>query len=394
MKQKTKVLRILHRANVGGPTYHAAILSSGLNSDIFETKLLIGNTYRNEKSGEYILSKYDVEFTRVLGMYRSINPLRDIRALFNILKIIYEYQPDIIHTHASKAGFLGRLAGKIYGKAILIHTFHGHVFNGYWGRTLTDLNIKLERLLSKITNKIVVISDAQFEEIVRKYKVANEKQVSIIPLGLDLNRFADKIADKRKEFRSQLPQDNRVLVGIVGRLDKIKNHRMLIRAFAKVKQKYTEPISLLIVGDGPELDSLLQECKSLNLSYSYKSLKESCDIYFLSWRTDTDMIYAGLDVVTLTSINEGTPVSLIEAQVTGLPIVSTNVGGVVDVIQNPEKFSLVNSHNPEEFSEELLLVLKRLGGLDRNVCSKSLAKFGKNRLVLDVEELYKKELNI
>ena len=394
---KIKVLRIMHRINVGGPTYHATYLTKYMNSNLFETRLISGNLDANEKSGKYILDSLNVDVSFVKHMFRKINLFKDFLAFLEIRKIIKDFQPDIIHTHAAKSGSLGRLAAFSQRVPVVIHTFHGHVFHSYFSNIKTKIFIHIERYLAKKSSKIIAISKLQKDELVNIFKIAKDEKFSIVPLGFDLQRFNTDKELKRKYFREEFNiKDDEVAIGIVGRLAKIKNHHLFINAINLLKLNKLVKIRAFIIGDGEELNDLQDLCKKLNLPFNTIVDKVfDKTLCFTSWKKDMDIVNAGLDIMTLTSFNEGTPVSLIEAQASCLPIVTTNVGGIRDVVYEGKTALISEDNDLEDFSSKLLYCIQNLP------LRKKLAlagyeyvkdKFGRRRLVSDIEELYFEEI--
>ena len=228
-----KVLRIVNRFNLGGPVYNVTYLTKFLPKP-FETKLIGGCATSSEKDATYILESHDVEFEKLGSMSRSVRVLSDLRTLFALIKLIKRYKPTIVHTHASKAGVLGRIAAKLMGVPVIVHTYHGHIFHGYFNPMVTKLVILFERFLGRISTKIVTISAEQQQEIVNKFKVVPMEKTCIIPLGFDLKRFEESHT-KREELRTDAGILNeQCAVAIVGRLAPIKNHRLFIDAAALV----------------------------------------------------------------------------------------------------------------------------------------------------------------
>ncbi len=379
----------MHRINVGGPTYHAAFLCSGLNDYDFETKLISGNIDSSEKSGEYILNQYSVNVTYVKNMFRKISLFKDFVSFFEIRKIIKQYKPDIVHTHAAKSGFIGRLAAKSLDVPIIVHTFHGHIFHSYFGKFKTYFFILLERFLALISDSIIAISNSQKNDLI-KYKIVNKKKISVINLGFDLEKFNSNKKKKRAKFRKKYNlKENEIAIGIIGRLDPIKNHRLFIDSIKFVKSNTNKIIKAFIIGDGRQKLELMDYCKKIGLIYNNRD--EDCDINFTSWINEIDVANAGLDIIALTSLNEGTPVSLIEAQASSKPVVCTNVGGVADVVRK-NKTALVCDHPENEDFKRLLLAcvndIKLRNRLSKRGFSYVSKKFSKQRLISDISKLY------
>lgn len=387
-----KVLRIINRLNLGGPTYNASYLSKYL-SNKYETKLVAGMKDDSEASSEFIARNLGLEPVYVERMHRSINPLNDIPAYREIRKIIRMYKPDIVHTHAAKAGALGRLAAYNEGVPVILHTFHGHVFHSYFNPVKTKVFLKLERYLASISTRIITISKQQQKEICHDFRVCPVEKSVIIPLGFDLSRFQENTASKRADFRKQYKlKEDAIAIGIIGRLVPVKNHDLFLRAVKKLLAKTDKKVKIFIIGDG-ELNGRLQElCQSLELKFDNEAYRDAqAPIVFTGWVKNVDWAYAGLDIVALSSFNEGTPVSLIEAQAANKPIVSTAVGGIKDVVIEGGSALLSPSADEDAFAANLLKIVQD-DDLRKKMSQDSYRhahnKFNYKRLVKDTEELY------
>ncbi|MFT4779039.1 MAG: glycosyltransferase involved in cell wall biosynthesis [Flavobacteriales bacterium] len=342
-----KILRILNRFNLGGPVYNAANLSAGLAPE-FETLLIGGIPETDEISAVFIPENMGVQVECIPEMRRSIKFRQDYRAYQKIRQIIRTFQPDIVHTHASKAGALGRLAAFKEGVPVVVHTFHGHVFHSYFGKAKTMLFKVLERNLAKRSSAVVVISNQQRHELVNQHRIIPKEKAHVIPLGFDLNRFQTNNDQRRAAFRKKysLP-DGKVAIGIIGRLAPIKNHSLFIEVISKLDpKKYVA----FIIGDGEERDSIERELKEQNLSFAEAPKYSNEQVCFTSWVTEIEFVLPGLDLVVLTSHNEGTPVSIIEAQAAGIAVVSTKVGGVQDVVLHEKTGFLVAPNDASQFA--------------------------------------------
>ena len=389
-----RVLRIMHRMNIGGPTHHASYLTKYLDKE-FETMLISGLITEGEQDGSFIMESIGIKPVYIKDMKRSINPFQDIKALFAIKAIINQYKPTIVHTHAAKSGTLGRIAALWAGVPIIIHTFHGHVFHSYFGWFKTNLFLKIERFLAKKSTKIIAISEAQKRELVEDFKIAPADKFTVIPLGFDLSKFQENYIEKRQIFRIQYNlTDDTVAIGIIGRVTAIKNVSMFIQAVRFLLDNTHIPFKAFIVGDGDLRHAIEKEANDLNIPFSTeKSDKHPYPLVFTSWRTDIDIINAGLDIVALTSLNEGTPVSLIEAQAANNPIVATEVGGIRDIVIENETALLCSTKDTEKFSNQLLSLIEnkelRLS-LGKKGFEHVFNKFHYTRLVNDIRLLYLK----
>ena len=396
-KKKIKVLRIINRFNLGGPTYNAAYLTKYLEPE-FETLLVGGVKYEEEGSSEFILEKLGIEPIVIPEMQRSISFKEDRKAYQKIKQIIKEFQPDIVHTHASKAGTLGRLAAFSCKVPVVVHTFHGHVFHSYFGKAKTIFYKLIERRLAKKSSKIIAISDIQKKELCEEHKICKAAKIKVIPLGFDLDRFQENIEGKRKSFRTKYKiEADEIAIGIIGRLVPIKNHSLFIHAIKALKNKTTKKIRVFIIGDGEDNEQLIELIKRIHLDYVVWGVNQNAaTITFTSWIKEVDWANAGLDIVALSSLNEGTPVSLIEAQASNKPIVTTNVGGVENIVFKNETALITDSNNLEQFAAALLSLVEndelraRMGKKGWDFVKKG---FHYSRLSEDVKGLYYSLLN-
>ncbi len=387
-----KVLRIINRLNLGGPTYNAAYLSKHLSSD-YETMLLAGMKDDTEASSEFIVKEMGIEPQYIADMHRSINPLNDIKAFFEIIKIIREFKPDIVHTHAAKSGALGRVAAYITGVPVIVHTFHGHVFHSYFSPVKTKIFILIERFLTAISTKIIAISDLQKKELTQDFKICKPEKMAVIPLGFDLQKFAENQPEKRKQFRSDYNiADNEIAVGLVGRLVPVKNHRLFLDAINEVRNKTSKKVRFFIVGDGEERTNIENYADELKIDFTGSDFRSEKQLLtFTSWIKNVDYVNAGLDIITLTSFNEGTPVSVIEAQASNKPVVSTMVGGIKDVVIENETALLSDSGDINSFANNLLKLIEDddlRNNFGKKGSSHIMEKYSFKRLAKDMETLY------
>ncbi len=358
----------------------------------------------------YFARQHDVEPILIPEMSRELSP-KDIVSLWKIYRFLRHEKPVIIHTHTAKAGTLGRVAGFAYrwltfstliGRPrplYFIHTYHGHVFHSYYGRLKTAFFLTIERVLARMaTDKIFVLSERQRWEINEKYRVGRAVQFEIVPLGIDLAPF-ENWREKRPILRVELnAPDDEILVGIVGRLTQVKNHSLFLRV-AKRWQTDAEkndlpPVRFIVIGDGDLRRNLEKEASELNLK----------NTVFLGERNDEDVFYPALDIVALTSFNEGTPLTLIEAMANERPVISTAVGGVVDLLgaeEASEEGNLgytiglrgiaVRSDNAESFFEGLKRLVKDKKLRDNFATAGASfvrQKYSKERLLADIRRLY------
>lgn len=395
-----KIVRIIARLNVGGPARHVVWLTKEFNNAEFQTDLLAGTVPEGEEDMSWFAEANSVSPFFIEEMSRELSP-KDIVSLWKIYRAIKAANPDIIHTHTAKAGTIGRIAGLFYRllnrkKVKIVHTFHGHIFHSYYGNLKTKIFLIIEKTLARFaTDKIIVISKQQFEEIHEQFGVGRKEQFLIIPLGIDLENFAEAQA-KKNILREEIGAENdEILVGFVGRLTEIKN----ISLFLKVAKLYQDKrhtdfpkLKFVIIGDGNLRGKLKAEAESLGLQK---------DVKFFGNRTDADVFYAGLDIVALTSLNEGTPLSLIEAMANGKAVISTAVGGVIDLFGEVEiekdgfkvceRGIRAESNDAEGFFKGLIYLTK-----DKDLCVNLSEKgktfvwenYSKERLFEDLKRLY------
>ncbi|RPD45540.1 glycosyltransferase [Paracnuella aquatica] len=392
-----RVLRILNRLAVGGPVLNATYLTRYLAPE-FETLLVVGERENHEQSAEYLTEKLGIGYHTIPGMGRSISPTSDFGAYRQLKKLIRDFKPDIVHTHAAKPGALGRLAASALNVPVIVHTFHGHVFHSYFNSLKTNFYINTERYLARRTDAIITISDQQKRELVEDFAIAPANKFHLIRLGLDLERFEVGQEEKRRKFRSEFGvADDEIAIGIIGRLVPIKNHDLFINALAHVLGNTGRKVKAFIIGDGEtrsRLESLATERGILFSQHTDSSHPHP--LVFTSWRKDVDAIMAGLDIVTLTSFNEGTPVSLIEAQAASKPIVSTRVGGIGDIVLEGKTALLSDINDDPSFYNNLLSLVnndnlrQRLGYEGADFVRE---RFGYQRLMHEMSGLYHKLLD-
>jgi glycosyltransferase involved in cell wall biosynthesis len=384
-----KVLRIINRFNLGGPTYNVAYLSRYLAPE-YETLLVGGAKDDTEESSGFIVENLGLKPVIVEEMLREIDLKNDYTAYRKIKKLIEEFKPDIVHTHASKAGTLGRLAARSCHVPVIIHTFHGHVFHSYFGKLKTAFYKTIERYLARKSTVIIAISEKQKTELTTIHRICKPEKVRVIPLGFDLSKFRENMEEKRKAFRSKYRlEEDEIAVSIIGRLVPVKNHALFLEAMKIVSEKTGKKVRAFIVGDGEERPIIEARAKELGIPFSEGPGRSF--LTFTSWIREIDIALAGSDIVVLCSFNEGTPVSLIEAQAAGKPIVTTNPGGVENVVLPGKTALLCNSLSPEAFSAALLQLTENetlRKNMSENGWNHVREKFHYTRLVSDMKALY------
>lgn len=383
-----RVLRIINRFNIGGPTYNATFLTRFLHKD-FETLLIGGLPEEGESDSLHIPGEYGITPTIIEELKRKPNIKSDREAYKKIKEIILEFKPDIVHTHASKAGAIGRRAAYACNVPVIIHTFHGHVFHSYFGQLKTKLFKYIERKLARKSTAIVAISEIQKKELSEIHHICPAEKIHIIPLGFDLQKFQDNISEKRKITRETYQlQEEDVAVAIIGRLTKIKNHAFFLEVVESLLLNQAGNATFFIVGDGELMDEIQGKVSVLIEKHQAK-------IILTSWIKDIATFNAGMDIICLTSDNEGTPVSLIEAQASNVPIITSDVGGVKDILLEGKTGFVIKRGDLEDYVKKLgnLINNKELRmELSSNGWNFVKEKFHYTRLTRDMEELYRKLL--
>jgi glycosyltransferase involved in cell wall biosynthesis len=385
-----KIVRIIARLNIGGPAIHVVLLTRGFQERGHESHLLVGPVPETEGSMEYYASERNVSFTRIPDLVRPMSPWKDWKSFCEIYRFIRRERPDVVHTHTSKAGALGRLAAILAGTPAIFHTFHGSVFDGYFSRAKTRLFLSIERLLGRFTDRVITVSESLREQLSSVYKIVPDEKIEVVRLGFDLQEFC-RIAEDRR-IGPQKPNSSPLSIGWVGRFTEIKDPLLFIDFAAALKSSRISA-HFTMVGDGPLRPAVEARISERGLS---------SDFLLTGWQQKMADKYSEMDLIVSTSLNEGTPVTVIEAMATGCPFVAPSVGGMADLITGPpragEGYTL--------FSNGILLSHRNTGSLVRAVSSLAsdpqlrqnmgraghqfaIANFGQDRLIHDIESLYR-----
>lgn len=394
-----RVLHILNRMTIGGHSLIINTLMKHMPAN-YEMKLIVGRPEPQENIAEDFLQDLLHSTVEIPEMVRSISLKNDFQAYKKIKAVIEEFKPDIVHTHTSKPGAIGRIAAAHCKVPVILHTFHGHVFHSYFSPLKSQMIVQIERFLAGKSNQLIALSDQQKDELVNTYKIASANKVQIIRLGLQLDKFTEHLQEKRKVFRSSFQlDDDSIAIGIIGRLAPIKNLSFFVRAFHALLQSaktIDKKLKAFIVGDGECRVQLELLCNELNLGFSSPEKPDyKQPVIFTSWRNDIDTVAAGIDIVALTSLNEGNPISLIEAQAASKPIVATNCGGVKDVVKDGETAFLSPVGDLQSFVANLERLvadetLRRTMGA--NGVKIAFEKFSYTELIRSTCSLYEQEL--
>lgn len=372
-----RVMRVIARLNVGGPAVHVILLAERLGPPRFASTLVCGQIGPHEGDMSYLARARGVQPVVIPQLGRELSPLRDTITLWRLWRLMRAARPHVVHTHTAKAGFVGRVAARLAGVPAVVHTFHGHVFHGYFSPAKTRLFIALERFCARLSSRVLTVSERLKDELVA-YGIAPAEKISVVPLGLDLAPFAETPRGAGQLRRELGLSRDAPLVGIVGRLAPIKNHRLFLEAAAQI-----EPgAHVAIVGDGELRADLEAQAAALGLADR---------AHFLGWRRDLPAIYSDLDALVIASDNEGTPVSLIEAMAAGAPVVSTAVGGAPDLIDDGRTGLLVPPGDAPTLAAAINRLLHDPAGarsLAEAARPLALARFGIDRLAADLSALY------
>jgi glycosyltransferase involved in cell wall biosynthesis len=386
-----KAIRVIARLNVGGPARHVLLLDEALRRRGYDTLLVHGSIGPGEASLEHVAAARGLRTHKIARLRRNITIFGDAVALVKLLRLVFAEGPDVIHTHTAKAGALGRIAALVYNltcprarRCLVVHTFHGHVLTGYFGRTGNRLVAFAERTLAARTDRIVAISPRLQDDLTTRFNVAARAKTVVIPLGLDFGPLLADAPPCAARARLGLAPEAFV-IAYVGRFVAIKALDRLFHAFAAVL-RHVPRARLLMAGDGPTRGALEELARRLEIDDR---------VTFTGWTDDVATVYAAADVCCLPSLNEGTPVAIIEAMAAKRPVVATAVGGLTDLIDDERNGLLV----PPNDTAMLARALLRLAGdpeLRARVAAAARAsvvtRFSIERLAADIHELYGAEL--
>ncbi len=380
-----RILRVIARLNMGGPALHVSYLSAGLRDRGYETTLVAGHVSLGEQSMAYVAEEQGVPVLLMPHLHREISPIQDALATFRLARMIRERRPHILHTHTAKAGAIGRMAAVLAGRArppIVVHTFHGHVLRGYFGRYRTAIFRGLERMLARVADTLIAVSPEVRDDLVA-LRVAPPEKFTVIRLGIELDERVAAAREARQRTRRVMGvPEHRFLVGWIGRMTGVKRGADVLRAFRLLRDRGIDA-TLCMVGDGPEREQLEQLASELGLMH---------DCLFAGYQEDVAPFFAAFDAFVLPSANEGTPVTAIESLASGCPVVATRVGGVPDVVEDGEDGFLVEPGDLEALADRLARLAsdpelrERMGAAGRE---RILPRYAVERLIDDVDGLYR-----
>ena len=378
------VHRVIARLNTGGPAMHVANLAAGLDPTRFQTRLITGRITEDEGDMTYYARDRGVDVIEIAGMSRTLSPWKDLRTLLRLFRIFRRERPTIVHTHTAKAGTVARLAALAAGVPVILHTFHGHVLGGrYFSSLKTRVFLEIERQLARVTDRLIVLTHRQAREMSGDLGVAPSENFAVIPLGLDLQPFADVDRGRaRRRLRGQVGvDDDGPVIGIVGRMVPVKNHELLFDAVELLHERMDPKPHVVVVGSGEREGFLRRYAAEKGLDRW---------VHWLGWREDLPEVFPAFDVTALTSFDEGTPVSLMESLVSGTPVVSRAVGGVPEILEDGRLGHLVWSDSAGDFADALASVLKAPPEPEMVVEAREtvLGRYSVERLARDMDQLY------
>jgi glycosyltransferase involved in cell wall biosynthesis len=370
-----RLLRVIARLNVGGPALHTVLATAGLRPGI-ETTLATGRVAPGEAEATDLLARFDVRPVRIPGLGRSLSPMDDLRAFASLLGLMRRARPDIVHTHTAKAGALGRVAARVAGVPRVVHTFHGHVLEGYFGGAGSRAAVVAERLLARMTDRVVAVSDEVGRDLVERFGVVPREKLAVVPVGLPLDELLH-CESRRGALRRELGLAAEApIVTFIGRLVPVKEPHVALDAWKLVRREIPNA-TLVVVGDG-------------DLAAALRARRDD-GVVFLGWRRDLATILADADLALLTSRNEGTPVALVEAAAAGVPAVATRVGGVPSVVEDGVTGVLVAQGDVAAIASAVVSLLcdaPRRHAMGTAARARSVLRWSDTRLLLDLRELY------
>jgi glycosyltransferase involved in cell wall biosynthesis len=375
---------VIARLNVGGPALHVTYLTEGLAAKGYETTLVAGDIARGEESMAFVAEGRGIEVVRLSGLSRELSPLRDVRAALQLARLMRRQRPHVLHTHTAKAGAIGRLASVLAGGArppVVVHTFHGHVLAGYFGAFGSAVFRTAETALAHLADALVAVSPQVREDLVR-VGVAPARRFAVIRLGINLEPRVRSSADPSTMLRTIGIEPGRFVVAWFGRMTAVKRTNDLVDVLVALRSSGVDAC-LLLVGDGTDRESVERRAHDLGVA-------RHC--YFVGYQQEVAPWYAAANAVVLTSANEGTPVTIIEALAAARPVVATDVGGVRDVVRDRVDGYLVPAGDTGAIASRLAEIARhpelgrRLGESGR---SRVLSRYAVERLVNDVDTLYR-----
>jgi glycosyltransferase involved in cell wall biosynthesis len=374
------VLRVITRLAGGGPPMHATLLNRNLERHGFESLLVFGDCGPEEMNMEYLLAAGD-RLERVPSLQARVNPWADMQALWGLWRLMRKYRPSVVHTHTAKAGLLGRVAALLAGVPYIVHTYHGHVLEGYFGPTQNRILRSIEKALGWISSALCTVSRQQADELSRRFGVADDEKFHVVPLGIEL---APLLAVPAPNFECE-----RITIGWLGRFVPIKNLKLLVDV-VEASQSAGLPIDFILAGDGAERPWIEEEARQRRLT----------NLTLLPWQDRVEPVLSACHLLMLTSHREGTPLALIQGMAAGRPFLSTPAGGTIDlaagVCQPGTAFwwysnAILAAASTDAFMAALRALLSdrgRLASMSTAAREFAVQSFDEQRLVADLADLY------
>jgi glycosyltransferase involved in cell wall biosynthesis len=394
---KPSVVIILNRLVIGGQAVDTISLAYYLQQD-FDIVILYGEKEDDEVESSFLLQQYPgLKIIKIKSLRRTINPFTDLFAFYAVFQQIKKHKAQVVHTHGSKSGLLGRVAAWLLTTPVIIHTFHGHLFHSYFNSIGNKLIKWVERRLASISTNIIALSVEQEKELTEKFAIVSHEKISIIPLGVDQQVLLSNAENNRQQFRNSFHlADDAVAVGSVGRIVPIKNQLLFLEVAKSILASANGNVYFFVVGDGESKKQMINYLVANQLPFNDVGETDiNKRIAFTSWMEDMTTVYHGLDIIMLTSLNEGTPLSIIEAQFCGKPVVASNTGGVKDTFLPNGSGFLIDGYNPADYVSALnkLITNEQLRKeMGHAAISFATNTFAKKHEVAAIKNLYLQQL--
>ncbi len=388
MADKTKLFFIINRLVLGGNTADAVTLAHHL-SPMYNISILYGEKETDEIEMSFFIQQYPhIRFIKIPSLHRTIHPWYDFATYRRLKKLLREHKPHIVHTHGFKSGWLGRRAAYQTGVPVIIHTYHGHIFHSYYNRFISSFIVSIERWLATFSTRLIVICPQQAHEISTVFRIAKPEKIATIFLGIEKENYKPVGKGLRETYG--VP-DDAVIISVIGRLVPIKNHRLFVE-IAEVILRTENNVYFFLIGDGYQKPLIQDMLTQRRMKWSENdAANTNARVYFTSWIPQITVALQDTDIVLLTSLNEGTPVSLIEAQLFEKPVVATDVGGVKDTMVDGKTGFLISHFNVEQ-AVHVLQILIRDKDLRTSTGRKGKAfaeeRFSKAKEVAAIHQLY------
>jgi glycosyltransferase involved in cell wall biosynthesis len=376
--QPVRIMRIITELQISGPALQAVLLTASLNRLGYEGLLVSGGSGSEADSMAQTAAEYGIETAIVPEIKPGLNLLTGWRATRALVRLMRAYKPDVVHTHTTSAGFYGRIAARIAGIPVVVHTLHEHPFRGYYNRLQTVLFIMMERIGARLSDSIITLSEGLRRELIDTYRVTTRNRINVLPVGFDLHTYA-QTPRRGGAFRGDWQIEADVpLIGVIGRLLPVKNLPLFLQAAKIVHQKLPHA-RFAVVGDGEERAALQALARELGLGDA---------VIFTGWQRRLERIYSDLDVLVNSSWNEGTPIPIIESLAAGCPVVATAVGGIPDLLDRGRMGMLVPADDAQTLADAILSTLAQPPDM-RGAQRAMQDRYGIDRLAQDVGSLYR-----